>query len=61
LGSILGKEAGYLWCMTVSVLIIMLMLWLAKQWHILKANHLHFVRIGQTAAIVIMIAVFLLR
>jgi uncharacterized membrane protein len=61
LGSILGKEAGYLWCMAVSVAVIILMLWLAKQWHSLKANHPRLVRLAQAAAIVIITAVFLLR
>jgi hypothetical protein len=61
MSAILGLEAGYGRCFLMSGIIILLMLWLAKGWHILKKNHLHFVKLAQAITILIMIAVFLLR
>jgi uncharacterized membrane protein len=60
-GPILGTEAGYLWCATVSVLIIALMLWLAWQWHRMKAFHPDFAKFVQAASVAIAIVVFLMR
>ena len=60
LGPVLGLQAGYLVCFSLSVAIIVLMLYLANRWHYLKRNYPSQVRRAQAAIVILMIAVFLL-
>jgi uncharacterized membrane protein len=60
LGPILGKQLGYLHCFILSAAIILLMLYLAKYWHILKKNYARQTRLGQAIIVILMIAIFLL-
>ena len=60
-GPVLGLEAGYVRCFIMSAIIIVFMLWLARNWHALKTNYPRFTKLAQAAAVIIMIIVFLLR
>jgi len=61
LGPVLGLEAGYARCFIMSALIIIFMLWLARNWHALKSNYPRFTKSAQAATVTIMIIVFLMR
>ncbi len=60
-GPVLGLEAGYLRCFIISAVVIVLMLWLARNWHALKTNFPRFTKLAQGITIATMIVVFLLR
>jgi len=60
-GPVLGLEAGYVRCFIMSAVIIMFMLWLARNWHALKTNYPSYTKLAQAATVIIMIIVFLLR
>jgi uncharacterized membrane protein len=60
LGPILGLQAGYAVCFLMSLAIILLMLYLAKQWHALKKNYPSQVKKAQAIIVCGMIIVFLL-
>jgi uncharacterized membrane protein len=55
-----GLQMGYLGCFLLSAAIIVLMLVLARYWHVLKRNYPTFTKRAQAAIVLIMIAVFLL-
>lgn len=61
IGPVLGLEAGYLRCFIMSAVIIVFMLWLARNWHALKTNYPRYTKLAQAATVIIMIIVFLLR
>jgi uncharacterized membrane protein len=61
LGPVLGLEMGYFGCFLMSAAIIIFMLWLAGIWHSLKRTYPVYTKRAQFAAVLIMIAVFLLR
>lgn len=56
----LGQQMGYAGCFALSAAIIVLMLYLAKYYHILKKKHPGRVRRIQAAIVLVMIAVFFL-
>jgi uncharacterized membrane protein len=60
-GPVLGLEAGYLRCFLISAVVVVFMLWLARNWHALKANYPRFTRRAQAATVVALILVFLAR
>ena len=60
LSRVLGLQRGYLGCFLLSAAIILLMLLLAKYWHLLKKNYPSYTKIGQAIVVVGMILVFLL-
>jgi uncharacterized membrane protein len=61
LSPILGLQFGYIRCFTISICIIIAMLFLAKHYHVLKKNYPVHVRYGQAIIVMTMIAVFVLR
>jgi uncharacterized membrane protein len=61
LGPVLGREYGYGVCFVISILIIVFMLYLARQWHALKKKYPDRVRLAQAGIVLAMIAVFILR
>jgi uncharacterized membrane protein len=61
LGPVLGMEKGYLTCFLISAAIIVLMIWLARQWQNLKRRYPIYTRRAQFATVLLMLAVFLVR
>ena len=60
-GPTLGTQMGYVGCFALSIAIIVLMLYLAKYYHLLKRNFPDRVRQAQAIIVVVMIFVFFLR
>lgn len=61
LAPLLGTEAGYVACFFVSAALIAFMLWLAGRWQSLKKNYRWQTKRAQTAVVMLMVLVFLLR
>jgi hypothetical protein len=57
----LGQQMGYPGCFALSIAIIVLMLYLAKYYHILKKNYPDRVRQAQIVIVTAMILIFFLR
>ncbi len=57
----LGQQMGYPGCFALSIAIIVLMLYLAKYYHILKKNYPDRVRQAQVVIVTAMILIFFLR
>ncbi len=60
LGPKLGLQMGYIGCFAMSIGIVILMLYLAKYYHILKKKHPERVRRGQAVIVVAMMVIFFL-
>jgi uncharacterized membrane protein len=58
--NVLGQQMGYAGCFALSVAIILLMLYLAKHYHLLKQKHPERVRRGQAIIVTVMICIFFL-
>lgn len=59
LGPVIGLEFGYTACFAISGAVILLMLWLAKQWHRLKKNYPGHVRLAQAVIVSVAVGAFL--
>jgi len=58
LAPFLPQQLGYLGCFVLSILIIVLMLYLARKWHALKKKHPVGIRRAQAAIVIAMTIVF---
>jgi uncharacterized membrane protein len=61
LAPFLGQQMGYPGCFALSIVIVVLMLYLAKYYHLLKKNYPERVRQGQVVIVLAMIFIFFLR
>jgi uncharacterized membrane protein len=61
LGPILGLQTGYLGCLLMSAIIIVLMLCLARYWQLLKKRHRRIAKSVQVGIVLTMILVFVLN
>jgi uncharacterized membrane protein len=60
LAGVLGREAGYLGCLLISLGLIFSLLWLAGQWQELKKSYPRQVKRAQGAAVILSLAAFFL-
>ena len=60
-GPKLGLQMGYAGCFAMSIAIIVLMLYLAKYYHLLKKKYPERVRQGQVVVVIVMMVVFFCR